>query len=68
MTKTMQGHHTRPRAAANSAMTMSSLGPFFPLAFGLGWGLAASALLFRDQVEALFGPISGTNPLFILAV
>ena len=49
-------------------MTTRSLGPFFALAFGLGWGLAAPAILVTEQVEAIFGPISGTNPLFILAV
>jgi hypothetical protein len=25
-------------------------------------------IFFTDQVEAVFGPVSGTNPLFILAV
>jgi uncharacterized protein len=45
-----------------------ALGPFFAIAFGLGWGVAALGILFTAQVEALFGPVSGTNPLFILAV
>jgi len=53
---------------ARRTMTMRSLGPFFALAFGLGWGLAALPILFPDQIEAMFGPVSGTHPLFILAV
>jgi len=68
MTETQQDHQARHRERARSTMTMRSLGPFFALAFGLGWGLAAPAMLFTSQVEAIFGPISGTNPLFILAV
>ena len=43
---------------ARRAMTMRSLGPFFALAFGLGWGLAALPIFFPDQVEAIFGPVS----------
>jgi membrane protease YdiL (CAAX protease family) len=49
-------------------MPFRALGPFFALTFGLGWGLAILALLFTAQVEALFGPVSGTNPVFILVV
>ena len=49
-------------------MTPRSLWAFFALAFGLGWGLVALLILFRDQVEAIFGAVGYTNPLFILAV
>ena len=42
--------------------------PFFLLAFGLAWGIVALLILFPAQVVALAGPVSGTNPLFILAV
>lgn len=41
---------------------------FFGLAFGLTWGLAAVLVLFPGHVEALFGPVRYTNPLFVLAV
>lgn len=41
---------------------------FFSLTFLLGWGVPALGLLFADQVEAIFGEMSGTNPLFIFAV
>jgi membrane protease YdiL (CAAX protease family) len=49
-------------------MRFGTLGPFFTIAFGLSWGLMALAMLFPTQIEAIFGPIGYTNPLFILAV
>jgi uncharacterized membrane protein YuzA (DUF378 family) len=41
---------------------------FLAISFGLTWGLAATLIFFYDQVVAIFGEISMTNPLFILAV
>ncbi len=41
---------------------------FFGLTFGLTWGLAGLFVLFPAPIEALFGPVGYTNPLFILAV
>jgi hypothetical protein len=41
---------------------------FMAITFGLGWGMGAMLFLFTDQIEAVFGPISGTNPVFILLV
>ena len=41
---------------------------FFALTFGLTWGLGACFALFSAQLIAVFGKISVTNPLFILAV
>ena len=55
---------TKPRPT----MTGKTLGPFLALAFGLTWGLAALLILFPDQLIALFGEPSTTNPLVILAV
>jgi membrane protease YdiL (CAAX protease family) len=49
-------------------MGFGTLVPFFALAFGLTWGLAALMMLFPDQITAIFGAVSYTNPLFILAV
>jgi membrane protease YdiL (CAAX protease family) len=54
--------------ATPRGMRFGTLGPFFAIAFGLSWGLIALALLFPAQIEAIFGPIGYTNPLFILAV
>jgi membrane protease YdiL (CAAX protease family) len=50
------------------SMTLRTLVPFLALAFGLTWGIAALLILFGEQVEAIFGPLGYTNPLFILAV
>lgn len=49
-------------------LAFRALGPFLAVAFGLTWGIAALLLLLPGRLEALFGPVSGTNPLFILAV
>jgi uncharacterized protein len=49
-------------------MSFGTLGPFFALTFGLGWGLPSLLLLFPNQLERIFGPMGYTNPLFILAV
>jgi membrane protease YdiL (CAAX protease family) len=49
-------------------VTTKTLGPFLALTFGLTWGLSALFLLFTDQIIAIFGEVSMSNPLFILAV
>ncbi len=49
-------------------MKTNMLLPFFIIAFGWGWALVAIILLFPEKVETLFGALSSTNPLFILAV
>jgi membrane protease YdiL (CAAX protease family) len=41
---------------------------FLVLTFGLTWGIAALFMLFTDQIIAIFGELSISNPLFILAV
>lgn len=41
---------------------------FIALTFGIAWGVFLLFALFPDEVEALFGPPSGTHPLFALAV
>jgi uncharacterized protein len=51
-----------------SEMTIKTLKPFFIITFGLTWGVAALLIFFYDQVVSIFGEISMTNPLFILAV
>jgi uncharacterized protein len=55
-------------APAPRGMTARSLHAFFALAFGLGWGIIALLLLFTEQIEAVFGEVGYTNPMFILAV
>lgn len=49
-------------------MTTKTLIPFLALTFGLTWGIAALFMLFTDQIIAIFGELSISNPLFILAV
>ena len=49
-------------------ITTRALGTFLILSFGLTWGLAALLILITDQIIAIFGEISMSNPLFILAV
>ncbi len=49
-------------------MKTKTLIPFLAITFGLTWGLAATLFLFYDQIVAIFGEVSMTNPLFILAV
>jgi len=49
-------------------MSTRTLRAFFGLTFGLGWGLGAVLILFTAQVEAIFGRVGYTNPVFILAV
>jgi len=47
---------------------IKTLIPFLALTFTLTWGLAALLILFYDQIVAIFGEVSTTNPLYILAV
>ena len=49
-------------------MNTKTLVPFLAITFALTWGLSALLILFYDQVVAIFGEISTTNPLYILAV
>lgn len=49
-------------------MGVRSLIPFLAITFGLTWGLAIVLVLFPDPITAVFGELSMTNPLFILAV
>jgi membrane protease YdiL (CAAX protease family) len=47
-------------------MKSKTLIPFLAITFGLSWGIAALLILFTDQVVAIFGEITRSNPLFIL--
>jgi membrane protease YdiL (CAAX protease family) len=55
-------------AKPKPALETKSLVPFLALTFGLTWGLAALLFLFYDQVVAIFGEVTMSNPLTILAV
>lgn len=56
---------TKPKT---QSMKIKTLVPFLALTFGLTWGIAALLILFTDQIVAIFGEISMSNPLFILIV
>jgi membrane protease YdiL (CAAX protease family) len=49
-------------------MKMKTLIQFLALSFGLSWGIATLLILFTDQIAAIFGEISLSNPLVILMV
>lgn len=49
-------------------MTTKTLTPFLILTFALTWGIAILLIFFMDQVVAIFGEFSSSNPLYILAV
>ncbi len=54
--------------SAPKGVTKRTLAWFFSLTFLLGWGVPALALVFAEQMEAIFGELSGTHPVFIFAV
>lgn len=49
-------------------MTMRTLGVFVGLTFALTWGLGALLFMAPAQVQAVFGPISYSNPPLVRAV
>ncbi len=51
-----------------SNISTKTLAAFLAITFGLTWGIVALVILFNEQMTALFGEMSMTNPLFILAV
>ncbi len=59
----------RPLTLQQGAETGTrALTPFLVITFALTWGLAAVAIMFADQVVAIFGEFGLTNPLVILAI
>ncbi|MFT7879538.1 MAG: type II CAAX endopeptidase family protein [Sulfurimonas sp.] len=49
-------------------MTIRSVLPYLAITFVLAWGLITLLMLFPQHITAVFGEISASNPLFILAV
>src|SRR5215204_4202299 len=64
MTSVNRGTTQRTRRG----MSFGSLVAFFALTFGLAWGIGVLLVLFTAQIEAIFGPVGYTNPVFILIV
>jgi membrane protease YdiL (CAAX protease family) len=59
---------TTARRPAPPSVREISLRTFFLATFAFSWVLGALMVVFVDQVEAVFGPISYTNPVFVLVV
>jgi membrane protease YdiL (CAAX protease family) len=55
-------------AKTKSPKILSALLPFLAITFGMTWGIAALLIMFTDQIVEIFGEISRSNPLFVLAV
>ncbi|MGB7876170.1 MAG: type II CAAX endopeptidase family protein [Anaerolineales bacterium] len=49
-------------------MKTKSLIPFLAITFGITWGISVLLFMFYDQIIAIFGELSMTNPLFMLLV
>ena len=49
-------------------MKTKSLFPFLAITFGITWGISVLLFMFYDQIIAIFGELSMTNPLFMLLV
>jgi membrane protease YdiL (CAAX protease family) len=45
-----------------------SLVPFFVLTYAITWGIAAFLFIFPDTFKAIFGSLSVSSPIFVLAV
>ena len=60
--------YERPRMGQQAMMGTKTLLSFLALTFGLSWVPMALFMIFPDQFTALFGEMSSTNPVFLLAV
>jgi len=49
-------------------MKTKTIIPFLAITFGLTWGVSVLLFMFYDQIVAVFGELSMTNPVFILLV
>jgi membrane protease YdiL (CAAX protease family) len=56
------------RSRQRTVMGTKTLMSFLALTFGLSWVPMSLFMLFADQFTALFGEMSSTNPVFLLAV
>ncbi len=63
-------HESQPdeEAARETPMSDKTLLRLLAMSFGLTWSIAAILILFYDQVTAIFGELTISNPLYILAV
>ena len=59
---------TTPAGTKTAGMTGRSLLVFFIATFALSWGSGGLYVAFQEQVDAIFGPMGYTNPVFIFMV
>ncbi|WP_411733788.1 hypothetical protein [Paeniglutamicibacter sp.] len=67
MTSSTTGLPGTPTSTTDS-MTFRSMLAFFIATFALSWGAGILYVVFQEQVEAIFGPMGYTNPVFIFMV
>jgi uncharacterized protein len=61
----MAAYSTQP-AVGPRDLGVQRLAPFFLLTFALTWGLGAALMVLPDQITAIFGELSVTNPLYLV--
>lgn len=49
-------------------MTWRTFWPFLAITFAMTWGIGVLLVLFGEQIEAMFGELGPTNPVYLLAV
>jgi len=59
---------SRPIAAAEGGPDLRLAAHFFLDTFALSWGTGVLYVLLQEKVEAIFGPMGYTNPVFIFLV
>ena len=60
--------HDSVRPSEKTTMGTKTLWAFLALTFGLSWVPMSLFIVFADQLTPLFGEMSSTHPLFLLAV
>lgn len=68
MTGSTTGLPSTTPASRTDGMTVRSLITFFIATFALSWGSGGLYVAFQEQVDAIFGPMGYTNPVFIFMV
>jgi membrane protease YdiL (CAAX protease family) len=54
--------------STKEAINLKALIPFLLITFGIAWGVLALYIFLPEQMVSIFGEISGSHPLFYLAV
>jgi len=68
MTKTESRERSAAAHRGPSSMGLRTVRWSMAHSFGLEWGFMRTPVLFADRIESMFGPVRGSNPVFILGV